>query len=291
MINNEDIKTYLSLNRVFGSSTEFVQGPGGNISVKNGNEIIVKTSGTCLGETQTYEICDLMTLRKCLSDKNDSVKDAVLHGSGTPSMEAYFHTLPKRLCIHLHPISIPLLLQKEDPSIPGILWIPYKQPGIELAEEILKKYYSESILLFQNHGVLLLADTVDELFTQVEILYRYSSAQYITKKLLNTLYLYSQRDTGYFYRHCPFAKGTIDLTKAITPDSVVFLNSDTLLRIEDEWFARSTSWKQTHSIAEIFYAYTYLLENATSSVSLLSTDDIEALKNNKKEKHRLNLKN
>jgi len=291
MINNEDINTYLSLNRVFGSSTEFVQGPGGNISVKNGNEIIVKTSGTCLGDTQTYEICDLTILRKCLSDKNDSVNDAVLHGSGTPSMEAYFHTLPKRLCVHLHPISLSLLLQNEDPSIPGVLWIPYRQPGIELAEEILKKYSSESILLFQNHGVLILADTVDELFTQVEILYRYSSIHYITKNLLDTLYFYAQKDTNYFYRRCPFAKGTIDLTKAITPDSVVFLNSDTLLHIEDEWFARSTSWKQTQSIAEIFYAYICLLENATSSVSLLSNDDIEALKNNKKEKHRLNLKN
>lgn len=290
MITNEDINTYLSLNRVFGSSTEFVQGPGGNISVKNGNEIIIKTSGTCLGETQTYEACNIDSLRKCLSEKNENVKDTVLRGSGTPSMEAYFHTLPKRLCVHLHPLSLPLLLHKEDPCIDGMAWVPYKQPGLDLAEEIIKIYTTQPILLFQNHGVLILADTVDEIFTHMETLYRHSTVSYITKRFLESLYLHCYSDTTYFYRHCPYATGDIDLTKAITPDSVVFLNSDTIFRIEDQWFARSTSWKQTQSITEIFYAYTTLLKNV-SSPSLLSPSDVDALKNNKKEKHRLNLKN
>jgi len=291
MITNEDINTYLSLNRIFGSSTEFVQGPGGNISVKNGNEIIVKTSGTCLGETQTYEICSVESIRKCLADRNDNVKDTVLLGTGTPSMEAYFHTLPKRFCVHLHPVSLPLLLQKEDPCIPDIAWIPYKQPGIDLAEEILKIYTNQPILLFQNHGVLVLADTLDELFTQIERLYKHSSLTYVTKKLLERFYSYSISDTSYFYKHCPFAIGDVDLTKAITPDSVVFLNSDTIVHIEGQWFARSTSWKQTQSISDIFYAYITLLENAPSPLSLLSSSDVEALKHNKKEKHRLHLKN
>ena len=290
MITNEDINTYLSLNRVFGSSTEFVQGPGGNISVKNGNEIIIKTSGTCLGETQTYEVCDLTALRKCLSERNESVKHTVLRGSGTPSMEAYFHTLPTRLCVHLHPLSLPLLLQKEDPCIDGMAWVPYKQPGLDLAEEIIKIYTTQPILLFQNHGVLILADTVDEVFTHMETLYRRSTLSYITKRFLESLYSHCCSDTTYFYRHCPYASGDIDLTKAITPDSVVFLNTTTIISIEGQCFTRSTSWKQTQSITEIFYAYKTLLENV-SSPSLLSSSDVDALKNNKKEKHRLNLKN
>ena len=196
---------YILLSKLFGACLDMVQGAGGNISIKNGDTILIKASGFTMANTTDgdgYVLCDLHALRKKFEQKDIHMESTVLHGRGKPSMETFFHLLPANYIVHIHPTSMLNLLCRDDlrtitDIFPDALCIPYVEPGFELAEVIHKVYDGQRLIFLQNHGVIFLDNDLDSLISlidntfqtikQIQPSHRISDIGYIySRYLLNT---------------------------------------------------------------------------------------------------------
>ena len=167
---------YIELCKIFGGSYDLVQANGGNISIKYDNKIIIKQSGFSMIHTtdiKGYVICDINLVEKQLYNKDEDLQVCILEGSpnATPSIETFFHLIPKKYIVHLHPIKILHILSLkswkkclDELSIENSLYIEYTKPGIELSEKILQKYNNEDIIFLQNHGIILCSDTKEYIY-------------------------------------------------------------------------------------------------------------------------------
>lgn len=148
---------------------DFVQGSGGNVSVKDKDFklILVKSSGTVLSKVLNDEDYVLYSL-----------KDEKLITNGKPSIEALMHYILGRYVIHSHPILVgALVCAREAPVLLadifckcGFEWhfIPYISPGLDLKNEIQslilnKKIgpYGEVVLFLGNHGLVVSGSSID----------------------------------------------------------------------------------------------------------------------------------
>jgi ribulose-5-phosphate 4-epimerase/fuculose-1-phosphate aldolase len=243
MLTNIDISEYIKVCTYLGSYNELIQGSGGNFSLKSDNEIIIKSSGRVLAETSNiygYVICSLDKLNKSLIDKEISVNSCVLRGeqNGIPSMEVFFHLLPYKWVIHIHPTSFLVYLCQESwltlRSTYSYCFIPYKTPGKDLGSSILEKFNDEQVFFLQNHGIIICANEIKEVYTILDDLYLlniknnicsiqkdefvniYSIKEYIEKKVEYTIVL----------KKCKNIKNIKDsFFHAITPDILLFLKS------------------------------------------------------------------
>lgn len=137
----------------------WVQGGGGNCSVKNNTQMLIKASGFVLEDVcheNGFVEIDLATGKP---SQETSLR---------PSMEAPLHLLLGRYVIHTHPAIVgPLLCSEEGPShfrkiFPEnhFVWIDYTTPGKKLFSAVEEKLKSENIdtqkpiaLFLQNHGL------------------------------------------------------------------------------------------------------------------------------------------
>ena len=162
MLSDSEINEYITTSVRLGSYHELIQGSGGNFSFKNDKYIIIKSSGRVLAETNKdygYVICSLDKLNKCIEDSSIKIKTTVVGGelNGTPSMEVFFHLIPYKWIIHVHPTSLLVYLcqSKWDKlySSYKYSYIKYKTPGKELGVSILESYKGEQVIFLQNHGM------------------------------------------------------------------------------------------------------------------------------------------
>lgn len=169
------IQQYVDICVLFSNCVHRVQAGGGNISLKEGNKIIIKSSGTALSSTTTtngYTVCNLAKLHAKFKEENESLEDCVLGGAGRPSLETFFHLLPSKIIVHLHPTfflgplcskDVSAIFTNED--FPSSLLIKYNKPGLLLAKDIFKAYNGEHLIFLQNHGIILCGETLDEIAT------------------------------------------------------------------------------------------------------------------------------
>lgn len=170
------IYEYIELCKIFGSTTDYIQANGGNISIKNqkDNELLIKCSGFSMEETTVtsgFVKCNLEKIKYKYEDNNDNLEDCVIEGKGHPSIETFFHLIPKKYVIHLHPYKLIALLCMPDwkeklINISNKLtaFIPYFKPGLELSKYILTSYKGENVLFLQNHGVIICTDNYKEIY-------------------------------------------------------------------------------------------------------------------------------
>ena len=169
------IQQYVDICVLFSNCVHRVQAGGGNISLKVGNNIIIKSSGTALSSTTNtngYTVCNLAKLHAKFKEENESLEDCVLGGAGKPSLETFFHLLPSKIIVHLHPTFFLGPLCSKDASaiftnedFPSSLLIKYNKPGFLLAKDIFKAYNGEHLIFLQNHGIILCGETLDEIAT------------------------------------------------------------------------------------------------------------------------------
>lgn len=241
------LKDFVYLCNLFGSCIKRSQGAGGNISVKDSNHLYIKASGyrlTSVTPTKGYVICDIE--KSFLSFKNnieDLSSCLVSSSNDKPSMEAFFHLLPSKYIVHIHPTFFcKYLCSKDSRSIftkenfPSSLYISYKKPGIELAREIFSKYSNESVLFLENHGIILLENSMESIIhlyaSLLEQLEKYINDNSNTSdiRIENTLYQYTQQ----------FAKPVYNLNTslhtefiAISPDHFLFLKEKPLFTTKE----------------------------------------------------------
>ncbi len=193
MTMEQNLKDLIEISRFYGKDKNAVIAGGGNTSLKTGDRLWVKASGHALAtiEENGFSILDRGKL-KVISSKSYSkepfqrereIKEdlmaACLTPERRPSVETSLHNLIGfTYVVHLHPTLVNGVMcgNRVEDHINGIfgeeaLYIPYTDPGYTLFKEIEKRLvgYREQfkrdpgIILLQNHGIFVSADSTDEI--------------------------------------------------------------------------------------------------------------------------------
>jgi NAD(P)-dependent dehydrogenase (short-subunit alcohol dehydrogenase family)/rhamnose utilization protein RhaD (predicted bifunctional aldolase and dehydrogenase) len=190
-----EIKELIEVSRWYGQRKEYVIAGGGNTSYKNGEHLWIKASGINLGSIGENGFCvlDRATLNDIpnqqFSDdsatREEQVKNALLNArvnpeSGLrPSVETSLHNLfSYGFVVHTHMTLVNGLMcsnlaESKSLEIFGeeVLYVPYSDPGYilfkiiaeRIAEYNVKFNRDPKVVLIQNHGIFVAADTVEEI--------------------------------------------------------------------------------------------------------------------------------
>lgn len=183
------IDKLIMLSTTVGARTpHWIQGAGGNLSVKSGNLLFIKSSGFRLDQVCTafgvssvkldvfrshFEDAALIKKTEEAEAKYaDGIRVAAIKKESSderPSMETGFHAiLPESFVFHFHSLiavwAADRLVQfpEQYSKISEILnnskltWmlVPYLSPGLELSK-FLERQEKKSLYLLQNHGILM----------------------------------------------------------------------------------------------------------------------------------------
>ena len=165
-----------------------VQGPGGNTSIKQGDTMWIKASGTELAEAEEKSIFVAVNRVAALAEArgeagDGSCKSTVLDPAITlrPSIETTFHAaLDFSVVAHTHSVATlahaisrkgRVIATEKLAGLPFAM-VPYAKPGLPLTGEILARATPETrIFILENHGLIVCGETVDavaDLMSQVE---------------------------------------------------------------------------------------------------------------------------
>lgn len=154
-----------------GADRLLVQGPGGNVSWKDGDTLWVKASGTWLADAARKAIfvpVNLADLNSAMAAREFKISPRVHGHSGLrPSIETALHALmPHKVVVHLHAVEIlaHLVRSNSDAEI-GLLagesfrWLSvgYFKPGADLARAIhqaMKQSPDVDVVFLKSHGVV-----------------------------------------------------------------------------------------------------------------------------------------
>ncbi|MDR2900570.1 MAG: class II aldolase/adducin family protein [Treponema sp.] len=195
------VDNLVAISRLYGSNPEYIVAGGGNTSFKDEKTLYIKESGTSLADctADTFVKMDRTVLAKIWEntypEDPDKRESAVLEDMMSakmageehkrPSVETLLHDLlPFAYVVHTHPALINgLTCSKEGEkaaerifggnagNVNIALWIPSVNPGYILsltvkkamADYAAKKGKAPSIILLQNHGVFVGANTTEEI--------------------------------------------------------------------------------------------------------------------------------
>lgn len=189
------IDQLVALSNHLGSRQDLVLAGGGNTSVKEGNILFIKASGTTLADIteKGFVKMDRALLSAMLTRRypdDDTIREARALADMTaamfpgeegkrPSVETLLHHLfPQRFVVHLHPAAVNALScavngREEAKRLFGeeVLWVEACRPGYVLARlcsERLSEYIKKtgvppSVAILQNHGLFTAAETPAEI--------------------------------------------------------------------------------------------------------------------------------
>ena len=191
----KNIQELIEISQFYGKNSDFVIGGGGNTSFKTADRLWVKASGISLGDIDVngFAVLDRARL-SCISTKQYSadstqreqeIKDD-LYGACVepekmlrPSVETSLHDIIRyRFVVHTHPTLVNALLCSQNATTEvkkifgdKVVYVPYTDPGYVLFKKVersLQKYRElydadPQIILLENHGIFVSADTVAEI--------------------------------------------------------------------------------------------------------------------------------
>lgn len=170
-ISSSELHELAKISYRLGINTNYIQGAGGNTSIKIDNKIWVKASGMELCNALKKNIFVCLDLNKSMLEiKNNRSSDyyfkPLFNDIHKPSIETAFHILmPHRVVIHSHSLDAIVntikvnSLSSINNSLAGMNWdiIPYYRPGLPLAKaihEVIKRKKVD-VLLLKNHGIII----------------------------------------------------------------------------------------------------------------------------------------
>jgi rhamnose utilization protein RhaD (predicted bifunctional aldolase and dehydrogenase) len=159
-----------------------VQGAGGNTSLKRGDAMLIKASGTWLSQALDRDIfvpVDLAALRAAIAREDPDAESAVScvpaaeNATGLrPSIETTVHAVcPSPVVIHTHcvnTIATAILSDGEARAAAALagmsaIWVPYVKPGLMLSREIARRLRPDTrVIVLGNHGIVACGATVAE---------------------------------------------------------------------------------------------------------------------------------
>lgn len=188
------IKDLVEVSRFYGADNEYVIAGGGNTSFKNNNYLWIKASGVYLANIdQDGFVCLSRDKLKIIYNKKYStspqkreaevkndLNSAIVSGSGKrPSVESSLHDIiDYPFVVHTHPTLVnAVLCSKNARSLSvklfgdEILYIEYVDPGYilfrKISDELVHyrklKGYDPKIILIENHGIFVSAESTGEI--------------------------------------------------------------------------------------------------------------------------------
>lgn len=189
------VRRLVDLSREYGTGSDYVLGGGGNTSVKEGDFLVVKASGTELGTIDedgfvlvSRARLDRIWSRSYSADVGEREREALADlmaarlvegDSRRPSVETLVHALfPQRFVVHTHPALVNgLTCSAENMGAalrlfgPKLVWIPVVDPGYTLAGKVRAAVENHSkkqgelpqVVWLQNHGIFVAANSEDEI--------------------------------------------------------------------------------------------------------------------------------
>ena len=172
----DDFPAFRALSAALGSDPLRVQGPGGNTSIKDGDVMWIKASGTELANALTEDIFVAVDRAAAKAEANGAgdgtCKATVIDPAITlrPSIETTFHAaLDWAVIAHTH--SIATLVHGVSAKgcaaaaekLAGLphCFVPYAKPGLPLTGEILSRSTAETqVIVLENHGLICCGNTV-----------------------------------------------------------------------------------------------------------------------------------
>lgn len=159
-----------------------IQGPGGNVSLKDGGAMWVKASGTWLADALTTDIfvpVEAAAMREALRAGDasaDRAQEFLATGESSsglrPSIETSFHAaIPAPVVLHTHSVHVIAAAVRADAEAYlakhlkglGIGFVPYYKPGADLARAVMDVWEEDTRgVVLANHGVIASGETVAE---------------------------------------------------------------------------------------------------------------------------------
>jgi len=170
-----------------GSNKLLTQGPGGNISYKDGNQLWIKASGTHLKDALTEQIfvgLDLLETRSNIHNKIENFPNRFgeINNGLRSSIETSMHAqIEAPYVAHVHSVgsvSMSLLLDqnraiRSASNFCKVSYAAYIRPGIGLARAIREVVEPDSrAVLLGNHGLTVWGDSSSECMEIIENLER-----------------------------------------------------------------------------------------------------------------------
>lgn len=187
---------FVKMSKYAGMREDLVQAGGGNSSFKLDNErMVIKASGYQLAELtadEGYATVNYQKIREAFlnCDHLDSMDDAesklilkkAFIDGKRPSIETFLHAISGIYTLHTHPTVVNVLtcrvggMERLSEIFPEALIVPYATPGVELAKAYFNSYKEKvreknqifDIVFLQNHGLVVSADTADEVIKKTE---------------------------------------------------------------------------------------------------------------------------
>jgi len=198
-MNKKALAALIEISHAAGSCRDYVQGGGGNTSVKSpdGKTMAIKASGTRLGAMSEsagwvelninsvlsiFDVTGINDLPVAGREKTvlSYLRSSVVDGPAKrPSVESSLHAMLGNCVIHTHPPAVlALAAGPGEAALAGLtganepppLWIPYTDPGHTLAvvaRDAIADYrkangHPPQIIIIGNHGIFVAADLPDE---------------------------------------------------------------------------------------------------------------------------------
>ena len=189
---NQGVKDLVKISRAYGSNKDYVIAGGGNTSYKTDEKLWIKASGFALStiSEEGFAVMDRKKLDKISEseyssdsfERENQIKDdlaaATITKGKRPSVETSFHNaINYKFVIHMHPTLVNGIMcsNKAEELIYPIfgdeaVYIPYIDPGYILFKAVeakilafrQEKGYDPQVILLQNHGIFVSADTTKE---------------------------------------------------------------------------------------------------------------------------------
>lgn len=153
-----------ALGRALGGM-RWVQGPGGNVSVKHGGNLFVKASGVRLTDVASQHARVPLEIAVRAVDGDREADIAVFAVEPRPSLETYFHAIGPDVVVHTHALGVLLAACATKPVRDlGVPCVPFRRPGREIALAVrsLVERDGVHVIVLASHGVITYASTVRE---------------------------------------------------------------------------------------------------------------------------------
>jgi rhamnose utilization protein RhaD (predicted bifunctional aldolase and dehydrogenase)/NAD(P)-dependent dehydrogenase (short-subunit alcohol dehydrogenase family) len=179
------LDSLVHLSHLLGKETRLVQPGGGNTSIKIGDALLVKGSGTDLRTIGREGFTRLSLARLAPLADAESMTDAdmmrfmagcMLAEGPAPSVETPLHSLlPHRVIAHTHDVATMSLTNVSDATAErlvrelfegGIVYVPYSRPGFPLAQSVsgmVDRIPADAIgLTLAHHGLVVWGDDAEQ---------------------------------------------------------------------------------------------------------------------------------
>ena len=161
-----NVRPLLALGQAL-SGLAWVQGPGGNLSVKDARSLAVKASGTRLGDMRAPDALAHvpMTQARAALAGDPAATIALFDHAPRPSLETWLHALPGRYIVHTHPVGVLLLACCWQPALPGLAEVAPALPGRALALA-MQACGDVDAWLLRKHGLVVRAQSAADALAQ-----------------------------------------------------------------------------------------------------------------------------